>query len=166
MSPAIHAAAAVSAPFCETAWSPLFARYALTSATMSLWAVAPWALRSTCVTAAADDEEPMVMMAAANVKISARRSISTPLGVTVRQQRPYGLITRPPPACQCLHPESSANGAARQAPGSAVAPRQGLMGAIQNGRGLACPLRLEGRSVEEPNRESADRDDAEKEQGG
>src|SRR5206468_9313090 len=41
---------------------------------------APWELLSTCVTAAAADEEPMAMAAMANVKISARRSINTPWG--------------------------------------------------------------------------------------
>jgi hypothetical protein len=39
------------------------------------------------------------------------------------------------------------------------------LGADRNERGLACVLRLEGRSVEEPDRESADRDDAEEDQG-
>src|SRR5882672_6338723 len=38
------------------------------------------------------------------------------------------------------------------------------VGAMRNGRGLACPFRLEGSSVEKPDGQRADSDDAEEDQ--
>jgi len=85
------------------------------------------------------------MAAAANVKISARRSISTPLGYGPATAT-YGLITGSAPDCQYLHPESSANGAARQASGALCRRGRGLWARFRTGAGSLCPLRFEGRS--------------------
>src|SRR6267378_8572440 len=82
----------------------------------SLCAVALSVLCSTFVTPAADPDDPMATAATANARVSARRSKDTPFSgngsatATVRL-----LITGAAPVCQHIRPESSANGAAREA---------------------------------------------------
>src|SRR6267378_7411542 len=50
------------------------------------------------------------------------------------------LITGAAPVCQYIRPESSANGAAREAKSRARATWIAVMNAIWNGYGLACAL--------------------------
>src|SRR6266513_1803600 len=68
------------------------------------------------------------------------------------------------PACQCFSAESSANRAAQQTSMRLNGARPEILGGIRNGLGIACPLWLERSSVEKPDGQRADRDDAEEDQ--